>query len=88
MLAYFALCCSAKIEGDKRIGDPTELALLDVNNAYGLDISGIQELKELPFDSDRKLMTVLVKYKNEKITYIMLMAIPINKKEKLYNKFI
>ena len=27
-----------------------------------------------------------VKYKNEKITYIMLMAIPTNKKEKLYNK--
>ncbi len=67
MLAYFALCCSAKIEGDKRIGDPTELALLDVNNAYGLDISQIEELKELPFDSDRKLMSVLVKYKKENL---------------------
>ena len=67
MLAYFALCCSAKIEGDKRIGDPTELALLDVNNAYGLDISKIEELRELPFDSDRKLMTVLVKYNKENL---------------------
>ena len=67
MLAYFALCCSAKIEGDKRIGDPTELALLDVNNAYGFDISEIEELKELPFDSDRKLMSVLVKYKKENL---------------------
>ena len=67
MLAYFALCCSAKIEGEKRIGDPTELALLDVNNAYGLDISDIEELKELPFDSDRKLMSVLVKYKKQNL---------------------
>jgi len=67
MLAYFALCCSAKIEGDKRIGDPTELALLDVNNSYGLDISKIEELRELPFDSDRKLMSVLVDYKGENL---------------------
>ena len=65
MLAYFALCCSAQIQGDKRIGDPTELALLDVNNLYGLDISNIEKLSELPFDSDRKLMSVLVKQKEK-----------------------
>ena len=67
MLQYFALCCSAQIQGEKRIGDPTELALLDVNNAYGSDISGIEKLGELPFDSDRKLMSVLVKYKGKNL---------------------
>ena len=61
MLSYFALCCSAQIQGDKRIGDPTELALLDVNNLYGVDISKVEKVGELPFDSDRKLMSVLVK---------------------------
>ena len=69
MLAYFALCCSAKIEGDKRIGDPTELALLDVNNLYGNDISKINIISEIPFDSDRKLMSVLVKLENK---YLMI----------------
>lgn len=65
LLQYFALCCSAKIEGDKRIGDPTELALLDVNNSYGLDLKDYEILQVLPFDSDRKLMSVLVKNESE-----------------------
>ena len=69
MLSYFALCCSAAIEGDKRIGDPTELALLDVNNLYGNDISKITKVSEIPFDSDRKLMSVLVKLDNK---YLMI----------------
>ncbi len=65
MLQYFALCCSAKIQGDKRIGDPTELALLDVNNLYGLKLDDYKLVSELPFDSDRKLMSVVVSKGNE-----------------------
>ncbi len=60
MLAYFAICCDAKIEGDKRIGDPTELALLDVNNNVGTDISKIKRVLDLPFDSERKMMTTVI----------------------------
>lgn len=48
MLSYFALCCDAKIENDKRIGDPTELALLDVNNNVGTDISKVARVLDLP----------------------------------------
>ena len=67
MLQYFALCCSAKIQGDKRIGDPTELALLDVNNLYGLKLDGYKVVGELPFDSDRKLMSVVVSNGKEEL---------------------
>lgn len=65
MLAYFAICCDATIEEKEgkivRIGDPTELALLDINNLYGNDISKTLKVMELPFDSERKLMTTVIK---------------------------
>lgn len=65
LISYFALCCDAKIEmtdgGEKRIGDPTETALVELNRKYGSAIDGIERVGELPFDSDRKLMTVVVK---------------------------
>ena len=65
-LAYLmAICCDAKIEVtdgvEKRIGDPTETALIEFDNKYGKDISGVKRLGELPFDSERKLMTVIFK---------------------------
>lgn len=67
MLRLFALCCDAKIEkdengGEKRIGDPTETALIDANLKYGMDLSAYQRIGDLPFDSDRKMMTVVCKY--------------------------
>ena len=65
MITYFAICCDASIETKNgnlvRIGDPTELALLDVNIAYGEDIKKYNRLLDLPFDSDRKLMTTVIK---------------------------
>lgn len=61
MLAYFAICCDARIDNGKRLGDPTELALLDVNNSFGLDISNWNRELDLPFDSERKMMTTVVK---------------------------
>ena len=65
LISHFALCCDAKIEVidgvEKRIGDPTETALIELNNKYGVDISSIERVGEIPFDSDRKLMTVVVK---------------------------
>lgn len=61
ILSYFAICCDAKIEeGGKRVGDPTELALLDVNNLYGIDINNYHRLMDLPFDSERKMMTTVI----------------------------
>ena len=65
MILYFAVCCDAKIEvkdGETvRIGDPTELALLDMNNLYGNEsINDYKRVLDIPFDSDRKLMTTVI----------------------------
>lgn len=73
MLTYFALCSDAKIsmiDGvEKRIGDPTETALIEANNKFGLYSNEINEsfprLEELSFDSERKMMTVIVRYNGE-----------------------
>jgi Ca2+-transporting ATPase len=63
MLLYFATCCDASISFEDgkevRIGDPTELALLDANNLYGKNET-LKRVIDLPFDSDRKLMTTVV----------------------------
>ena len=61
MVLYFAICCDSKITNDgARIGDPTELALLDLNLIYGDDVNKYKRLLDLPFDSDRKLMTIVI----------------------------
>jgi len=62
LLKACLLCNNAKITDSQRIGDPTELALLDLVNQYTKhDIqfqnTAVKNL-ELPFDSQRKLMSV------------------------------
>ena len=65
LINYFSICCDAKIElvdgVEKRIGDPTETALVELNNKYGCDVSWAERVGEIPFDSDRKLMNVVIK---------------------------
>lgn len=65
LISYFAICCDAKVEmvdgKEVRIGDPTETALIDANKKFGnFDITKAKRVKEIPFDSERKLMTVMV----------------------------
>ena len=68
LLASIALCNNASLDVNedglwKVIGDPTEGALLTLAAKAGVPresfAPGVQVLKELPFDSDRKRMTVL-----------------------------
>lgn len=60
-LQGMVLCNDASIESGSRIGDPTELALLDMGALFGLDKESLNcampRVGEIPFDSDRKLMT-------------------------------
>lgn len=63
-LSYFATCCDALVLADKRIGDPTELALVDCQLKYAKDWNVLERIGDVPFDSDRKLMTVVCKKNN------------------------
>ncbi|HHT93200.1 MAG TPA: calcium-translocating P-type ATPase, PMCA-type [Clostridiaceae bacterium] len=66
------LCNDSKIsnngEGLNLIGDPTETALIDLGLKVGLDKRNLdneyQRIYEVPFDSDRKLMSVVCKSDN------------------------
>nr|WP_318684235.1 cation-translocating P-type ATPase [uncultured Acetatifactor sp.] len=55
------LCNDASIDGGSRIGDPTELALLDMAAEFGFYREALERqmprVGELAFDSDRKMMT-------------------------------
>jgi len=55
------LCNDARLEGDKPIGDPTEVALLVAALKAGLEASRFEKLRDLPFDSNRKRMSVVVR---------------------------
>ena len=70
LLSYAALCSDAKVEvvdgKEVRIGDPTETALVDAQVINGsLKTNKIKRIKEIPFDSDRKLMSVVVEIDNK-----------------------
>lgn len=61
LLKTFSLCNNAAINDNNQIGDPTELALLNLYHDYTLKHSfkliATRQL-ELPFDSTRKLMSI------------------------------
>ena len=65
LLDFGALCSDAVSEGGKEIGDPTEVALTNLVRKFGLSELDIRKeyprLSEIPFDSDRKLMSTLHK---------------------------
>lgn len=68
MLEFFALCTDASYEEKdgitKSIGDPTEVALLIARDKYVKEptYSNLKRVADLPFDSDRKLMTTIFAY--------------------------
>ena len=70
-LKGFVLCNDASTANNTRIGDPTELALLDMGTKINLTKEGLEEtnprINEQSFDSARKLMTTVHKESNGKI---------------------
>ncbi|WP_410495553.1 cation-translocating P-type ATPase [Cellulosilyticum sp. ST5] len=71
-LTLMSLLCNDAITREaKEIGDPTEVALVDLGELYGLDELVVREkyprLAELAFDSDRKLMTTAHELKGEQV---------------------
>ena len=67
------LCNDTKIgENNTLTGDPTETALIDLGFKIKYDIQNtlkLERVKEVPFDSDRKLMTTVNKVGEKYIVY-------------------
>ena len=67
LLQYGALCCDASVvfeeNGERHIGDPTETAIVLAAHKNGFPKDALNRryprMGELPFDSDRKLMTTI-----------------------------
>ena len=59
------LCNDSVTKGSKEIGDPTEVALTNLGEEYQLDELVVRDEYprngEIPFDSDRKLMSTVHK---------------------------
>lgn len=72
-LEGFTLCNDAEISGSERIGDPTELALLDMTKQYGITRKALEKnlprMDEIAFDSDRKRMTTFHKSNSGFVSY-------------------
>ena len=73
-LVYISMFCNdTKVATDKTLtGDPTETALIDMG--FNLDfnpaiLEQYPRVKELPFDSERKLMTTVHKLENKYVVY-------------------
>ncbi|WP_036499157.1 cation-translocating P-type ATPase [[Mycoplasma] testudinis] len=63
IIASAMLCSDVKDDDGVLVGDPTELALVNAGVASGIPFEQLQEkherIEEIPFDSDRKLMTTI-----------------------------
>lgn len=77
VLDLFAVCSDAKItlkDGKEiELGDPTEVALIRSSNLYGDEKQNrdnvYKRLADFPFDSDRKMMSVIVEHNGKKYVY-------------------
>ena len=69
LLENLILCNDATYSENSKTGDPTEIALLEAGVNYNIFKDELekshQRIDEIPFDSDRKLMTTVNKYYNE-----------------------
>ncbi|MFJ8262903.1 cation-translocating P-type ATPase [Rummeliibacillus sp. NPDC094406] len=65
------LCNNAVTSDQKEIGDPTEMALVKLGRAFQLSELTVREnnprISEIPFDSDRKLMSTLNRINQQNI---------------------
>lgn len=63
LMDYSILCNDSTNENGVEIGDPTETALINLGSRYGIEAAAVRaeypRTDELPFDSDRKMMSTL-----------------------------
>lgn len=68
------LCNNARDEDDNIIGDPTEASLIEFGNKFSFSkkelTSKNPRIKEFPFDSERKMMSIIRQNGNIKTSYV------------------
>lgn len=67
LLLYSALCTSVDIKGNRMFGNPLDIAILKQAKKLNLKTEGFKIIDEIPFDSQRKRMSVVVKKGKEYI---------------------
>ncbi len=78
LLRYATLCCDGSVvfteDGEQHIGDPTETAIVLAAHKNGMPKAELTKefprLSELPFDSDRKLMSTVCKIGDKNIVIV------------------
>ena len=78
LLMYGTLCCDGSVivndDGEQHIGDPTETAIVLAAYKNGMEKDALNEkyprLAEIPFDSDRKLMTTVNRIDGKNIVIV------------------
>lgn len=78
LLNYAALCCDGSVvfhgKGEQHIGDPTETAIVLAAHKNGMPKEELNKkhprLAEIPFDSDRKLMTTVNRIDGKNIVIV------------------
>ena len=78
LLQYAALCCDGSVifhgEEEQHIGDPTETAIVLAAHRNGMPKDDLNRsyprLAEIPFDSDRKLMTTVNRINGKNIVIV------------------
>ena len=78
LLNYGTLCCDGSVnftaDGEQHIGDPTETAIVVASHKNGFEKDALNaqfpRLAEIPFDSDRKLMSTVNMVDGKKIVIV------------------
>ena len=74
LLTFSILCNDSTNKDGVEIGDPTETALVNLGLKLGEDVETIREAfpreEEIPFDSDRKLMTTVHKFDGKQLMVV------------------
>ena len=69
LLYNMLLCNDSTSKNGKEMGDPTEIALVNLGHKLNFNETELREeikrLSELPFDSNRKLMSILTVFEND-----------------------
>jgi sodium/potassium-transporting ATPase subunit alpha len=59
LLTTGVLNCRAAIKDHTVMGDPTELSIIAAGNKTGLSLEGYKKVREIPFTSERKMMSTI-----------------------------